>query len=539
MTASREEEKQKQGISVAVMGGQWGDEGKGRIVDWLAIDAHAVVRYQGGHNAGHTLVVDGQKYVLNLIPSGILHPHALSYIGNGVVVSPDHLMQEMTGLEERGVQVIGRLFIDHEAPLLFPFHQHLDAGRELKRQDDGLEIIGSTKRGIGPAYEDLYARRALLFADLFLPREEFKEKLRQLMADHQLELEQIYKAHPTYDVINEQTGAKTIRELKACDLDELVDRYMAMAIKFQALRENVFARLNNLRAQGKNIIYEGAQATLLGISRGIFYPYSTSSYPTIGGVFIGTGISPEAVDHASATIKAYCTRVGSGPYPTELKDEVGKRIGEVGREFGSATGRGRRPGWMDMVLLRYAVQMNGWKSIEITKIDVLDKVNGTKSDGTNLFDEVKICVAYRYQGKDYESLNDIPSNVSVKEFVQNSEPVYLSMPGWEKTAGMTKYEELPENARKFLRKVEELARCPISMISTSPEREALIELYNPFKDKLDPKQTPIQKAEAKLQLQLKGSANPTAGFGTFDASRREVRTEVAEEKKQGTRDWQI
>lgn len=426
------------GKNVVVLGSQWGDEGKGKIVDLLTEKATAVARFQGGHNAGHTLVVGGEKTVLHLIPSGILREGVTCFIGNGVVLAPDALLKEMNGLIEKGVPVRDRLRISPACPLIMPYHTALDQAREIKR---GNAKIGTTGRGIGPAYEDKVARRALKVSDLF--RDDLPQKLESLLEYHNFQLTQYYKV----DAIDfEET-------LKLCQTwrDELKD-----------LVVDVTNELENRRQKGENLMFEGAQGTLLDIDHGT-YPFVTSSNTTAGGVSTGTGLGPLYLDYVLGITKAYTTRVGSGPFPTELFDEVGAHLAKVGHEFGATTGRARRCGWFDAVSLRRAVVLNSMSGICLTKLDVLDGLA-----------EIKIATDYRVPQEEIAGAVDA-------QFYEQVEPVYETLAGWsESTIGITKFEDLPANAQAYIKRIEELVGCPVDIISTGPDRDETIVLRDPY-----------------------------------------------------------
>ncbi len=429
------------GKNVVVLGTQWGDEGKGKIVDLLTDQAEAVVRFQGGHNAGHTLVIDGEKTVLHLIPSGILRDNVQCLIGNGVVVAPDALLKEITKLEEKGIPVRERLRISPACTLILPYHVALDQAREAAR---GAAKIGTTGRGIGPAYEDKVARRGLRIGDLF-NAEGFETKLRELMTYHNFVLENFYKAAPL-------------------DVEQVLADALAYADILRPMVIDVAARLHELRKAGACIMFEGAQGTLLDIDHGT-YPYVTSSSTTAGGTATGSGFGPLYLDYILGITKAYTTRVGAGPFPTELFDDVGARLAKVGHEFGSTTGRARRCGWFDAVILRRAIEINSISGLCLTKLDVLDGL-----------ETVKICVAY----KDANGvlLQDAPTDA---DSYIGLEPVYEEMPGWtESTVGAKTLDELPANARAYISRVQELVGAPIDIISTGPDRNETIVLRHPY-----------------------------------------------------------
>ncbi|WP_323842686.1 adenylosuccinate synthase [Moraxella sp. Pampa] len=426
------------GKNVVVLGSQWGDEGKGKIVDLLTEKATAVARYQGGHNAGHTLVVGGEKTVLHLIPSGILRESVTCFIGNGVVLAPDALLKEMNGLIEKGVPVRERLRISPACPLIMPYHTALDQARELKR---GNAKIGTTGRGIGPAYEDKVARRALKVADLF--RADLPQKLESILEYHNFALTQYYK-------------------VQAIDYDETLALCQAWAKELKDLVVDVTEELESRRQAGENLMFEGAQGTLLDIDHGT-YPFVTSSNTTAGGVATGTGLGPLYFDYVLGITKAYTTRVGSGPFPTELFDDVGAHLAKVGHEFGATTGRARRCGWFDAVSLRRAVVLNSMSGICLTKLDVLDGL-----------DEIKIATEYQVAEGECAGAYDA-------EFYEKVEPVYETLAGWnESTIGITKFDDLPENAKIYIKRIEELVGCPVDIISTGPDRAETIVLRDPY-----------------------------------------------------------
>ena len=428
------------GKNVVVLGSQWGDEGKGKVVDLLTNRAQAVVRYQGGHNAGHTLVIDGEKTVLHLIPSGILRDNVTCLIGNGVVLSLEALLKEMAYLKERGIPVYERLRISHACPLILPSHIALDQAREKAL---GKDAIGTTGRGIGPAYEDKVARRGLRVCDLFT-EQEFKEKLFSLVNYHNAQLTSFYHA-------------------EACDPEQIYQDCLRMAKDIQALVVDVPEILNEMRLASQNILFEGAQGTLLDIDHGT-YPFVTSSNTIAGGVATGSGFGPLNLSFILGITKAYTTRVGSGPFPTELSCEIGEHIAKKGQEFGATTGRPRRCGWLDAVALRRAAYMNSFSGLCITKLDVLDGL-----------ETVKICVGYRVDGKEQ---NRFP--VSSEDFT-TFEPIYEALPGWkESTYGVRGFVGLPENAKNYLNRIEEIIGVKISIISTGPDREDTILRENPF-----------------------------------------------------------
>jgi adenylosuccinate synthase len=423
-----------------VIGTQWGDEGKGAVVDVLADRAHAVVRFQGGHNAGHTLVIGDRKTVLHLIPSGILRDEVVCLIGNGVVVSLDALCTEMDELIGRGVPVEERLRVSPACPVILSSHALLDRARE---QASGAGAIGTTGRGIGPAYEDKIARRALRIADLFAPQV-LEEKLERLLDLHNFLLERYYHAE-TVDPRRE------------------LDNLLRLGERVKPLVIDVTEVLRELRDQGRSVLFEGAQGAMLDIDLGT-YPFVTSSNTTVGGAAAGSGVGPGAFDYVLGIVKAYTTRVGAGPFPTELHDDMGRHLGKVGNEFGSTTGRPRRCGWFDAVLLRRAVFSNSVAGLCLTKLDVLDGIP-----------EIKICVGYRLDGRTLET-----PPLLIDRF-GDCEPVYESVPGWSApTCGITSYAALPAEAKSYLRRIEELAGVPIDIVSTGPSRDAVIMRRHPF-----------------------------------------------------------
>jgi adenylosuccinate synthase len=428
------------GRFVVVIGTQWGDEGKGKVVDLLTERASAVARFQGGNNAGHTLVIAGQKHVLSLIPSGILRDGTRCYIGNGVVISLEALLKESRTLIERGVPVFERLRISPNCPLILPSHVALDKAREAAR---GANKIGTTGRGIGPAYEDKVARRALRIADLF-DAKLFAEHYSQLMHFHNFVLEKYFQQ-------------------PAVDVAATCDAILAQAEHVKPLVVDVTQELANLRSSGANVLFEGAQGAMLDIDHGT-YPFVTSSNTTAGGASTGTGLGPRSFDYVLGIVKAYATRVGSGPFPTELFDTTGEHLSRVGHEFGSVTGRARRCGWFDAVALRRAVIHSSVSALCVTKLDVLDGLA-----------TIRICTGYRVAGK---LVSEPPMFVS--DFAQ-VEPVYEEFPGWsESTVGITAYDKLPLNARRYLARMQEVAGVPIDVVSTGPDRTQTIVLRHPF-----------------------------------------------------------
>ncbi len=428
------------GKNVVILGTQWGDEGKGKIVDLLTDQVAAVARFQGGHNAGHTLVIDGEKTVLHLIPSGILRDNVTCLIGNGVVLAPDALLKEMKELEDRGVPVKERLKLSLACPLILPYHVALDQAREIKK---GKDKIGTTGRGIGPAYEDKVARRGLRLGDLACP-ERFAEMLKEIMEYHNFVLENFYKVEPI-------------------DYQKTLEETLEMAKIILPLAVDVTDELHTYRKNGDNILFEGAQGSLLDIDHGT-YPFVTSSNTTAGGTATGSGFGPLYLDYVLGITKAYTTRVGSGPFPTELFNDSGKHLAEKGHEFGATTGRPRRCGWFDAVGLRHAIQINSVSGICLTKLDVLDGL-----------EEIQVCVGYKTKNG---AIERPPLDGAGYDDI---EPVFETLPGWtESTLGAKTLEELPENARSYIRYLEEKVEAPIDIISTGPDRNETIVLRHPF-----------------------------------------------------------
>jgi len=426
--------------NVVVVGSQWGDEGKGKIVDWLSEQADIVVRFQGGHNAGHTLVIDGATYKLSLLPSGVVRAGKLSIIGNGVVVDPQALIDEIAQLKKQGIAVTpDSLRIAENAILILPLHRELDALRET---EGAATRIGTTKRGIGPAYEDKIGRRAIRFMDLAdLPA--LAPKIERLLAHH--------------------NALRRGLDLKPIDAKGLYNELVALAPKVLPYMDTVWSLLDAKRREGKRILFEGAQGTLLDIDHGT-YPFVTSSNTVAAQAATGSGLGPNAIDYVLGICKAYTTRVGEGPFPTEQKNEVGKILGEKGKEFGVVTGRPRRCGWFDAVLVRQAVRTSGIDGLALTKLDILDG-----------FDEIKVCTRYRLDGRDIDYL---PGGEQAQARV---EPVYETIDGWKgPTARARSWAQLPAHAIKYVRRIEELVGCPVAMLSTSPEREDTILVQNPF-----------------------------------------------------------
>ncbi|MCK0153536.1 adenylosuccinate synthase [Alcanivorax sp. S6407] len=428
------------GKNVVILGTQWGDEGKGKIVDLLTDQASLVARFQGGHNAGHTLVIDGKKTVLHLIPSGILREDVQCLIGNGVVLALDALLKEIGGLEANGVPVRERLRLSASCPLILPVHVALDQAREAAR---GNKKIGTTGRGIGPAYEDKVARRGLRLGDIY-HRERFAAKLGEVMDYHNFVLRNYYNAEPV-------------------DFQQTLDETLKLGEEVRDMVTDVTSVLHHAREQGENIMFEGAQGTLLDIDHGT-YPYVTSSNTTAGGTATGSGVGPLYLDYVLGITKAYTTRVGSGPFPTELFDENGRYLAEKGHEFGSTTGRARRCGWFDAVALKRSIQINSISGLCLTKLDVLDGL-----------EEVNICIGYQdAEGNSLACAWDADSYEEVK-------PVYETLPGWsESTLGVKAVEDLPANAQAYLKRIEEVTGAPIDIISTGPDRVETIIKRHPF-----------------------------------------------------------
>ena len=429
--------------NVVVIGSQWGDEGKGKIVDWLAEQTSGVVRFQGGHNAGHTLVVGGKKTILRLIPSGILHENLDCFIGSGVVVSPEALLAEIDELDVAGVKnVAGRLKIAPTCPLILPYHIALDQAREASR---GAKKIGTTGRGIGPAYEDKVARRSIRAVDLF-DMDKLADKIKANVELYNVQLVHLHGAEP----VNVDSIMATIQGFK--------DRILPMI-------HDVSRTLYEKGQNGEKLLFEGAQGTLLDIDYGT-YPFVTSSNCSAGAAAAGAGVPPHMLQYVLGIVKAYTTRVGSGPFPTELFDEVGAGLAKRGHEFGSVTGRARRCGWFDAAALKRSIQINGITGMCITKLDVMDGM-----------DEVKLCVGYEFEGKQIDIL---PFGADA---VEKCVPIYETMAGWsESTFGVTDYNQLPDNAKKYLKRIEEVCGAPIAIISTGPDRDATILLQHPFAD---------------------------------------------------------
>ena len=426
--------------NVVVIGAQWGDEGKGKVVDWLTDHAQGVVRFQGGHNAGHTLVVNGRRIVLRLIPSGILRENVACYIGNGVVLSPTALLNEIGELEALGVDVKSRLLISSSCPLILPHHIALDQAREAAK---GAGKIGTTGRGIGPAYEDKVARRAIRLQDL-LHRERFAAKLGEVLDYHNFVLKEYFHA-------------------PIVDFQQTLDDTLALTDRIRPMVADVPRLLHEAQRAGKNLLFEGAQGTLLDVDHGT-YPYVTSSNCVAGAACAGAGIGPHQLHYVLGITKAYTTRVGSGPFPTELDDDIGRLLAQKGNEFGSVTGRPRRCGWFDAAALKRSIQINGISGLCVTKLDVLDGVEA-----------LQIGIGYRAGGNAWDIL---PAGA---EALAECEPVYEEIPGWaESTFGATRFDQLPVAAQHYLRRIEEICEVPVAMISTGAEREQTIVRQHPF-----------------------------------------------------------
>ncbi len=425
---------------IVIVGAQWGDEGKGKIVDVLTEKADIVARYQGGHNAGHTVVINNKKFVLHLIPSGILHKNTVCIIGNGVVVEPQALIKEITDLRKRSIKVSGNLLLSRNAHLIMPYHLALDFASEKTK---GKKSIGTTGRGIGPTYSDKMARIGLRVGDLLSP-EVFQEKLKTNLKNVNFLLKNLYKM-PVFNA------------------KKIFDEYMGYAGTLHKYITDTDIIINTAIAKKKNLLLEGAQGTLLDIDHGT-YPFVTSSNSIAGGACTGLGIGPTMITGVIGIVKAYTTRVGSGPFPTELHDAIGKRMREKGGEFGATTGRPRRCGWLDTVILKHSTAVNGFSGIVITKLDILDGL-----------DTIKICTSYKYKGK---TLTDMPKDLAILE---NCTPVYEEFKGWqESTEGITEFRKLPAQAQAYIRKIEELIGVKTVIISTGQKRDELIMLQEQF-----------------------------------------------------------
>ena len=427
--------------NVVVVGAQWGDEGKGKVVDIYTEYADDIVRYQGGNNAGHTLVVGSEKVVLHLIPSGILHEGKRCFIGNGVVLDPEVFIKEITKLKESGrIKDDASLLLSESLHIIMPYHKRIDIAREAKSGD---KKIGTTGRGIGPCYEDKIGRRGIRLMDL-INEEVFARKLKEFLVEKNFLLENLLGEKP-------------------CSFDEILTEYRGYADVLKKYVADTALILDKDLKAGKKVLFEGAQGTLLDVDHGT-YPYVTSSSTCAGGASTGSGVSPREIHEIIGISKAYVTRVGSGPFPTELLDATGEQLRQTGGEFGATTGRPRRCGWFDTMVIRYAVRVNGLTGIALTKLDVL-------SD----FDTIKVCTGYTYQGKALETLP------AALEIFENCQPVYEELPGWRTDiTGAKSFEELPKNARSYVHRLEELAGCPIAMVSVGPRRDQTITLRNPF-----------------------------------------------------------
>lgn len=421
--------------AVVVMGSQWGDEGKGKIVDYLAQQAEAVVRYGGGSNAGHTVAVNGEEYKLRLLPSGILYKGTLCVIGNGVVVDPKVMLEEMDAMATRGIDVSG-IRLSNRAHVVLPYHSLID---ELSEELRGNSKIGTTKRGIGPCYQDKAKRVGIRVCDL-MDKEEFAKRLKENLAVKNIELERMYNHAPL-------------------DYDTILKEYEGYAERLRPYVCDTIALLNDELAKGKKVLFEGAQATMLDVDYGT-YPYVTSSHPVAGGIGIGAGVAPNKLQTVVGVVKAYCTRVGAGPFPTEQLNEIGEKLREAGHEFGTVTGRSRRTGWLDAFVVRYAGMLSGITHMAITRLDILDG-----------FDEIKMCTGYKYKG---ELLNEIPASLKVLAEV---EPVYETFKGWKTSiSDIRKYEDLPKEARVYLERMAEVTGIKLGIVSVGPNRDQTIVL---------------------------------------------------------------
>lgn len=456
------EMKARKGRNVVVVGTQWGDEGKGKLVDWLTESAQGVVRFQGGHNAGHTLVINGVKTALHLIPSGIMRPGVKCYIGNGVVLSAAKLFEEIEGLEKAGVEVRSRLRVSEACPLILPFHAALDIAREAAREHGGVEKIGTTGRGIGPAYEDKVARRALRVQDLKYP-DRFAAKLRELLEFHNHVLRSFLHSDGFVFPAALQSYVKSGEVM----FDAVYDEAMHHAKLLTPLMADVSRELNEAHLQGENLLFEGAQGTLLDVDHGT-YPYVTSSNCVAGNAAAGAGVGPGMLHYVLGITKAYCTRVGGGPFPTELEwmspGTPGYHMSTIGAEKGVTTGRSRRCGWFDAALLKRSAQVNGLSGLCITKLDVLDGLS-----------ELQLCTGYELDGN---LIDILPMGA---EEIARCTPVYETMAGWsDSTVGVTRYEELPVDAQKYLERIEQVTGVPVALISTSPDRDHTIVVTDPY-----------------------------------------------------------
>lgn len=426
--------------SLIVVGLQWGDEGKGKIVDYLSKNADVVARYQGGHNAGHTVVINNEKFILHLIPSGILYRDKICIIGNGVVVDPSALIEEIDGLKKRGVEIDKNLFLSKNAHLIMPYHIIIDRENERLK---GAKSIGTTGRGIGPAYCDKAGRTGIRIADLLYP-ELFKEKLKSNLFYVNFLLENLYN-------------------VQKLDMESIYREYMEYAEKLEKYISDTDIIVNKMLSENKNVLFEGAQGTLLDIDHGT-YPYVTSSNAIAGGACTGLGIGPTKISKVLGVVKAYTTRVGGGPFPTEIKDSLGDKIREKGGEYGATTGRPRRCGWIDLVILRHSIMINGVTGIAVTKLDILDDL-----------DVIKICTSYKYEGNIFY---DFPKESNIFE---KCEPVYEEVEGWKtSTVGIKAFDHLPPAAKKYIEKIESMLNVEVNLISTGQRRDELIELKGPF-----------------------------------------------------------
>jgi len=450
------------GRNVVVVGTQWGDEGKGKLVDWLTETATGVVRFQGGHNAGHTLVINGVKTALHLIPSGIMRPGVTCYIGNGVVLSAGKLLEEIRGLEHVGIDVRSRLRISEACPLILPFHAVIDVAREAAKEKAGVAKIGTTGRGIGPAYEDKIARRALRVQDLKHPQR-FAIKLKELLALHNHVLTTFLGAAD----LDWTDALKPYIANGEVQFDAVYDEAMAHAAEILPMMGDVSRELNEAHLQGACLLFEGAQGTLLDVDHGT-YPFVTSSNCVAGNASAGAGVGPGMLHYVLGITKAYCTRVGGGPFPTELDWETegtpGYHMASVGAERGTTTGRSRRCGWFDAALLKRSAQVNGLSGLCITKLDVLDGLA-----------ELQLCIGYKLDG---ETLDLLPMGA---DDIERCEPIYEVLPGWtDSSVGVTDFNQLPANAQTYLMRIQEITGVPVHMVSTSPDRDHTIVLHHPY-----------------------------------------------------------
>jgi adenylosuccinate synthase len=450
------------GRNVVVVGTQWGDEGKGKLVDWLTETATGVVRFQGGHNAGHTLVINGVKTALHLIPSGIMRPGVTCYIGNGVVLSAGKLLEEIRGLENVGIDVRSRLRISEACPLILPFHAAIDVAREAAKEKAGVAKIGTTGRGIGPAYEDKIARRALRVQDLKHPQR-FATKLKELLTLHNHMLTTFLGGAD----LDWTDGLKPYITNGEVQFDAVYDEAMAHATEILPMVGDVSRELNEAHLQGACLLFEGAQGTLLDVDHGT-YPFVTSSNCVAGNASAGAGVGPGMLHYVLGITKAYCTRVGGGPFPTELDWETegtpGYHMANVGAERGTTTGRSRRCGWFDAALLKRSAQVNGLSGLCITKLDVLDGLT-----------ELQLCIGYKLDG---ETLDLLPMGA---DDIERCEPIYEVLPGWtDSSVGVTDFNQLPANAQAYLMRIQEVTGVPVHMVSTSPDRDHTIVLHHPY-----------------------------------------------------------